>query len=43
MSLKIKRRKLVLYTYKDERYEKYLKRVRNRQKLYNKLKKLGRV
>jgi hypothetical protein len=26
----------------DESYQKYIKRIENRQKLYNKLKKLGR-
>lgn len=35
-----KRSEILLYL--DETYDKYLKRVKNRQKLHEKLKKLGR-
>ena len=41
-SIRGKRSKIVWVAYEDKKYNKYLKRVKNRQKLYDKLRKIGR-
>lgn len=41
-SIRGKRSKIIWVAYEDKKYNKYLKRVKNRQKLYEKLKKIGR-
>ena len=41
-SIRGKRSKIMWVAYEDKKYNKYLKRVKNRQKLYDKLRKKGR-
>ena len=41
-SIRGKRSKIMWVAYEDKKYNKYLKRVKNRQKLYDKLRKIGR-
>ena len=41
-SIRGKRSKIIWVAYEDKKYNKYLKRVKNRQKLYDKLRKKGR-
>ena len=41
-SIRGKRSSIMWVAYEDKKYNKYLKRVKNRQKLYDKLRKIGR-
>ena len=41
-SIRGKRSSIMWVAYEDKKYNKYLKRVKNRQKLYDKLRKKGR-